>query len=229
LQRDANKRYGLTAKQTLDAAQVLYERHKLLTYPGTDSRHLTTSLAGTLYERIRARSLLCPAWPRGRRWHRTDWKSWMKPPGRQNAITKPLSLEQWRTPAATLKEKGGIGTPATRAAIIERLIQVGYVVRDKKDLVPTAKGEALIALVDEQVKSPELTARWEQQLVEVECGSLKPAMFWSGIVDMTREIIQTVKGQAKTAVPVMAGAPASPRVTKAPGKPRGKQRTARRK
>ncbi|MDA8335619.1 MAG: DNA topoisomerase [Peptococcaceae bacterium] len=54
LQRDANKRYGLMAKQALDAAQALYEWHKLLTYPRTDSRHLTSSLAGTLPERVAA-------------------------------------------------------------------------------------------------------------------------------------------------------------------------------
>ena len=49
-----NRRYGLTAKQTMDAAQALYERHKLLTYLRTYSRHLTSSLAGTLPERVAA-------------------------------------------------------------------------------------------------------------------------------------------------------------------------------
>ncbi|MCV5277405.1 DNA topoisomerase, partial [Escherichia coli] len=63
----------------------------------------------------------------------------------------------------------GLGTPATRAAIIERLIEVGYVEREKKALVPTAKGRALIGLLgDGPLASPEMTARWERRLARIE-------------------------------------------------------------
>jgi len=72
--------------------------------------------------------------------------------------------------AGTLKTAGRIGTPATRAAIIERLIQVEYMVREKNALVPTPKGEALIDLMPEALKSVELTARWENGLLDIERG-----------------------------------------------------------
>jgi DNA topoisomerase-3 len=105
--------------------------------------------------------------------------------------------------ADVLKSAGGIGTPATRAAIIERLIQVGYVVRAKKDLVPTQKGEVLVDLVDERLKSPELTAVWEQRWLEIERGA-RPAGFWTGIVQLTREIIEAVRNQPQWNVPGQA-------------------------
>ena len=66
----------------------------------------------------------------------------------------------------------GLGTPATRAATIERLIKVGYVEREKKILVPTEKGRSLIGLLGESpLSSPELTARWEERLAKMEKGT----------------------------------------------------------
>ena len=69
-----------------------------------------------------------------------------------------------------LKESG-IGTPATRAQIIERLIEVGYVYKSKKSLHPTDKGKSLIEMVPEPIKSPETTAKWEKALSKIEKGS----------------------------------------------------------
>ncbi|WP_018086956.1 DNA topoisomerase III [Desulfurispora thermophila] len=94
----------------------------------------------------------------------------------------------------------GLGTPATRAAIIERLIKVGYVERQKKALVPTAKGEKLIELVPEVVKSPEMTAKWEQALADIEAGKLSAEDFMRNIKQFTGEIVALVKGQEKADV-----------------------------
>ncbi len=72
----------------------------------------------------------------------------------------------------------GLGTPATRAATIERLIEVGYVVRDGRSLRPTQKGIQVIDLLGEHVlTSPELTGAWEKRLVEMERGSERREAF----------------------------------------------------
>lgn len=89
-----------------------------------------------------------------------------------------------------LKEKG-VGTPATRASIIEVLISRGYVERKKKNLISTDSGRALISLVqDERLKSPELTGDWEHRLKLVERGEYEPAVFMSEVAAYTREILQ---------------------------------------
>ena len=79
-----------------------------------------------------------------------------------------------------LKESG-IGTPATRAAIIERLITVGYVRRKGKSLVPTEKGIKLIAVVPPELSSPETTGRWERGLSMIAKGSMEPDRFMGSI------------------------------------------------
>ena len=71
--------------------------------------------------------------------------------------------------ASAMKESG-LGTPATRAETIEKLIRTGYVVRERKLILSTDKGKALAGLVAEPLRSPEMTAEWEQQLKEVEEG-----------------------------------------------------------
>lgn len=89
-----------------------------------------------------------------------------------------------------LKEKG-VGTPATRAAIIEVLIARGYVERRKKNLVSTDSGRALIALVkDDRLKSPELTGDWEHLLKLIERGDYDPGVFMKEVEAYTREILQ---------------------------------------
>ena len=89
-----------------------------------------------------------------------------------------------------LKEKG-LGTPATRAAIIETLLERGYITREKKTLLATDLGRYLVALVqDRGLKSPELTGEWEAKLREVERGRLDPRRFMAEIVGYTGEVIR---------------------------------------
>ncbi|WP_221031527.1 type IA DNA topoisomerase [Actomonas aquatica] len=88
-----------------------------------------------------------------------------------------------------LKEKG-VGTPATRASIIEVLISRGYVERKRKALISTQSGRALISLVqDDRLKSPELTGEWEYRLKQIERGAYDPAQFMREVCDYTREIL----------------------------------------
>jgi len=95
-----------------------------------------------------------------------------------------------------LKERG-LGTPATRAAIIETLLQRGYITREKKSLAATDLGRYLIALVqDRGLKSPELTGEWEAKLREIERGRLDPRQFISEIAGYTGEVIRS--GDAPT-------------------------------
>jgi len=91
-------------------------------------------------------------------------------------------------------KESGLGTPATRAAIIERLIKVGYVEREKKALVPTGKGRALISLLKEsQLASPELTARWEERLARMEKGAEKRPDFMADIGGFTTTLVEEVR------------------------------------
>ncbi len=90
-----------------------------------------------------------------------------------------------------LKERG-LGTPATRAAIIETLLSRGYITREKKTLAATDLGRYLVALVqDRGLKSPELTGEWEAKLREVERGQLDPRRFMEEIVHYTGEVIHS--------------------------------------
>lgn len=89
-----------------------------------------------------------------------------------------------------LKEKG-VGTPATRASIIEVLITRNYVERRKKNLISTDSGRALISLVqDERLKSPKLTGDWEFRLKQMERGEYEPRVFMDEVAAYTREILQ---------------------------------------
>ncbi len=93
-----------------------------------------------------------------------------------------------------LKEKG-LGTPATRASIIETLLGRGYIVREKKMLVATDAGRYLIALIrDRGLKSPELTGEWEARLREIEDGRLDAEQFMAEIVRYVGEIIHKAEG-----------------------------------
>ena len=95
-----------------------------------------------------------------------------------------------------LKERG-LGTPATRAAIIETLLARGYIVRVKKSLAATDLGRYLVALVrDRALKSPELTGEWEAKLKEVERGQLDPRQFMAEIVQYTGDVIRSGDGVA---------------------------------
>ena len=97
----------------------------------------------------------------------------------------------------TEAERQGIGTPATRAGIIEKLIQKGYVERSGgkkgKFLIATAKGNALITIMPEQIQSASMTADWEQRLLEIERGEYSPAAFIGSICAMIQDLINTSK------------------------------------
>lgn len=90
-----------------------------------------------------------------------------------------------------LKDKG-LGTPATRAAIIEILLKRQYILRDKKNLVATELGRYLVAIVrDHHLKSPELTGEWESKLNRIEAGQAAPEQFMQEIAEYTRGLIQS--------------------------------------
>ena len=89
-----------------------------------------------------------------------------------------------------LKERG-LGTPATRAAIIETLLRRHYIERSKKTLLATDLGRYLIALVrNPDLKSPEMTGQWEAKLRDIEAGKLQPQVFMSEIADFARHMIR---------------------------------------
>lgn len=91
-------------------------------------------------------------------------------------------------------ERKGLGTPATRAGILEKLIKVGFVERKKAKkavhLLPTKEGAALITVLPEPIQSPSMTAEWEHQLKEIEKGVAKPEVFLGQITAMLSELVQ---------------------------------------
>lgn len=94
----------------------------------------------------------------------------------------------------TLKEQlkeSGLGTPATRAAIIERLIKVGYIIRKGKSLIPTEKGMKLIEIVPVELKSPETTGKWEKGLTSIAKGKMDTEKFMGSIKRYVNYIINT--------------------------------------
>jgi DNA topoisomerase-3 len=86
-------------------------------------------------------------------------------------------------------ERSGLGTPATRAGIIEKLIKTGFIRRDKKNIITTTAGTELIALMPGVLKSAKLTADWENSLTRIATGELSPEKFMSEIEELTRYII----------------------------------------
>lgn len=311
LQRHANRLYGYSAKRTLAAAQALYEKHKLITYPRTNSRHLTTEVAATLPAVLEALKLhptygavLAPggAQPLGPRFvnnaqvedHHAIIPTATTPvalrgdeakiydliarrllmawhPNHVSAVTtlitrvdSPGAVDRFRSRGTTIEEPGwraleavpykvpdalpaglqegqakqvqsverqakqtrppprytdgtllsameragadltdaklsrlmrdcGLGTPATRAQIIETLLQRGFVQREQRALIATEQGIALIGAVHPQVKSPELTARWEQRLSAVERGQESLGAFMGDIEQWVCHLIADMK------------------------------------
>ncbi|HKP94447.1 MAG TPA: DNA topoisomerase III [Fibrobacteria bacterium] len=313
LQREANARFGFSAKNTLGLAQALYERHKVLTYPRTDSRYLpndylavakelmqnlkksdygkfatealekgyvrmdkrifdeskvsdhhaiipTNVMPGELSEPERkiyqavVQRFLAVFFPPARflntsritivegEHFRTDgkvleepgWKAIYgidkkeeellptlkagskyfakdvtlrqdatRPPPRLNESTLLSFMEsagkyvEDEDLAEAMKERG-LGTPATRAAIIEGLLYDKYIVREGKELVPTAKGADLMRLLSaigiEELVSPELTGGWEYKLNRIERGLFTRPEFMREIQDFARTIVKKIKG-----------------------------------
>jgi len=316
LQRHANRLYGFSAQNTLDVAQALYETHKLLSYPRTDSRHLSQAIAKTLPQIVNAigpqykdllapgtGSLLGPRYvddakitdhhaiiptatsPKNARlsedegrlydlvcrrllsaWHddfltevttvvtaiananlvdryhssgtvirQLGWKVLdivtdkkgkesdagqtlpisLRPDQLQDVLDAESVLKKTRPPkrfndatlltamqtaGKTLDEKElsdamketGLGTPATRASIIEVLLKRGYVQREGKTLEATDKGIHLIEVVHPEVKSPIMTGQWEAFLKRIERGQAELPPFVKGIEDYVREVVGKV-------------------------------------
>ena len=88
-------------------------------------------------------------------------------------------------------ERRGLGTPATRAAIIEKLVKGGFVERKGKQLIPTKSGIELICVLPEVLTSPQLTADWENNLTQIAKGNADPDSFMTGIETITRELVST--------------------------------------
>lgn len=313
LQRDANRRFGFSAKQTSNVLQRLYEQHKLVTYPRTDSRYLTSDMVGTLKERLSsiavgpyaalARPLLRKSLSPGKRvvddskvtdhhaiipteqyvnlsalsneerrlydlivkrfialfypeyrYAETSvviqagsellfakgkvakdagWKEVYGSPSysdedeeeqpqqeeqaaaQQNlpelSMNQPLAIKSARirelrtlpppryTEASLLgvMEKNGLGTPATRADIIEKLLGTDTIERQGNRLVPTGKGKQLIELVVDELKSSGLTAQWEQELERIAKGKGNPQRFMEGIRQQTVAWVGQVKRETK--------------------------------
>ncbi len=323
LQRHANRLYGFSAKQTLESAQKLYESHKLITYPRTDSRCLSSEIGGQLPKIVEAVSppyaeLIAEGTgvkPLGKRyvndakvtdhhaiiptgnaaaaldarsdegkiydlvcrrllqaWHKdliravttvitevaldgeTDrylstgasieqpgWKALdvqtarqrkkdeepmlpggleaqqpvtvkdaearrktTRPPKRLTEAALLTAMESAggalddRELSDAMKERG-LGTPATRAAIIETLLKRGYAVREKKALAAADKGIGLIEIVHPDVKSPAMTGEWEAKLKRIERGEGDFEAFMSGIEEYVRAVVGTKKASAKQA------------------------------
>lgn len=300
LQRDANKRFGYSAKKTLNILQGLYEEHKLVTYPRTDSRYLTTDMASTMFERLQAvaaaykeevkpilqqkgkvlarrvfnnekvtdhhaiipteekvhlgdlsseerkiydlivRRFLTLFYPQYK--YETisvvieangetlttktkvvtelgfkkvmnlkdddiEKSSLQQLSQGQTLTVKKVDVEEKLTePPLRLSEadllgqmeKYGLGTPATRAEIIEKLVSSESVERKNGRLHSTQKGKQLMDLVNEELKSPELTAKWEKELELIARGKAKPEVFLKKIRQKTVDLVSEIKQSDKT-------------------------------
>ncbi len=300
LQRDANKRFGFSAKETLNIMQRLYENHKVLTYPRTDSRYIGKDVAETLKERLKACSVGPYRKVAGKlisqplklnksfvddskvsdhhaiipteqfvqlehmssderkiydlvvrrfaavlyppcEYEQTTLKGVcggetfsakgrvMKQPGWQAAyedfqeevseedireqllpeikegtsqMVKLIKINEGQTkPPAyyneatllTAMEKGGLGTVATRADIIDKLFHTFLMEKKDKDIHVTSKGRQLLELVPEDLKKPALTADWEKKLMAISEGRLKKDMFIRDIRGYTEEIVSEIR------------------------------------
>lgn len=300
LQRDANKRYGFSAKKTSNVLQKLYEQHKLVTYPRTDSRYLTKDMEATMMDRLHGiaasykdevKPILANQGkvlakrvfnnekvtdhhaiiPTEERVHLGDLSAderklyelilhrflaiFLNPykyesihasievngetfTSRETAVidlgyrkverssdeetgkqslkniskgqsftvqTAELSAKLTEPPLRyseadilTQMEKYSLGTPATRAEIIERLLDTEAIERQNGRLFPTKKGKQLMDLVNEDLKSPELTAKWEQELEKIARGKADPKEFLQNIRKQTRTLVSEIKKSDKS-------------------------------
>lgn len=318
LQRDANKKYGYSAKQTLSLMQSLYEYHKVLTYPRTDSRYITDDIVATIPERLRAMAVgpyqssamklarspiqtkyivnnakvtdhhaIIPTeqspnlsklsfeerniydlvvrrfmavlsapmeydevklqidvgensfYAKGKTVKSAGWKEFYgmtddeededtenrsqdlpeirqgvqldvintkiisgktRPPARYTEATLLSAMEN---PAGQIEDKNlkkviattsGLGTPATRADIIEKLFDNFSIERVGKEIHPTAKGKQLIKIVPADLKSAELTAKWEQELQNISQGKANMKKFIGEMRDYSTSLVSMVIG-----------------------------------
>lgn len=112
-----------------------------------------------------------------------------------SAMSRPTGEKDAYLVNELTKEFYSLGTPATRAAIIEKLVTLNLIQRkgDKKTkhLIPTEKGTALITILPEAIKSPLMTAQWEIKLKSIELGGLSDVDFMGEIIDMTKNLVDT--------------------------------------
>ena len=287
LQREANKRYGYSAKKTLSLVQSLYEIHKVVSYPRTDSRYLSNDIKSTLMERLQAirkydsraeesiknkakvilkkvfndskvtdhhalipteqvpnyskfsadeqkiynlivsRFLGIFAQPYtveelrvvvtfdkdefifvGKKvldygWKNKDASEEVALNLKKDTIVSPNFTveEKLTTPPSPLTEAGllaqmekfGLGTPATRAEIIEKLVKSELMERTGHSLRVTPKGKQLLNLVNKELVSPKLTAKWEKQLEDIAHGKMKSQKFIGDIKNDTKRLVSEVK------------------------------------
>jgi DNA topoisomerase-3 len=99
-------------------------------------------------------------------------------------------------------ERRGLGTPATRAAVIEKLVNGGFIKRNGRNLIPTPDGENLIKILPGALKSPELTAEWENALTQIAKGEAKPDGFMQGIEEMARTLITDYAAPIEEFIPL---------------------------
>ena len=131
--------------------------------------------------------------------NRTDIKTGKTTPPKH--FTEDTLLQSMETAGADEMpddaERKGLGTPATRAGIIEKLVRIGFLERqgDKKTkyLIPTHKGTALITVTPEQIQSVSMTADWEDKLMQIEHGGYAPEDFMEEIIDMISTLVKTYK------------------------------------
>ena len=316
LQRDANKRYNFSAKKTLSIMQQLYEIHKLLTYPRTDSRYITEDIVPTLTARLKSIAIggyavhvkeimlsknpICRRFidngkvsdhhaiipteqfvdlsklsadeksiydlvvkrflaafcgdyiyeqltvvftangesfdAKGKTMKAKGWKKIYdkqteesandeekeqelpelkngevikaadvqlktgktKPPARYTEATLLSAMEhpgkfiEDSTMREVMDKTSGLGTPATRAEIIERLLSAFYIERKGNSLCPTSKGIQLINIVPKDLKEPELTAKWEQQLTLISKGTSSSIKFMENIRGYADSLVKKV-------------------------------------
>ena len=181
-----NRRYGLSAAKTLKIAQKLYE-NKLITYPRSDSRYLSSDIKSAVPKTLNALSQIKPGEIAGLNLKILPFTNRIIA---DNKVTdgKMVDIEELKE---ALKEKG-IGTPATRASIIELLISRNYIERKKKTLLAADAGRYLVSIIRNTVlTSPELTGEWEHQLKQIEKGKRSSEGFMEGIISFTHEILRS--------------------------------------
>ncbi|MDT2795189.1 DNA topoisomerase III [Enterococcus thailandicus] len=287
IQREANQRHGYSAKKTLSLVQSLYETHKIVTYPRTDSKYLTNDMKSTMKERLQAVSDFAPEVklylkngavvkqtkvfqdskvtdhhallptenrPRYEKLSNEEQKIYQMIVTRfltlfaephkvsQTKITVNFGKEifvfrqnrvvqagwkksaeetvnevEWKkgqriTPNFTIKkelsappkplteasllgfmEKYSLGTPATRAEIIEKLIKSELMERTPAGLQVSPKGKQLLELVNPSLVTPELTESWEKDLEAIAAGKKQAGQFLQGIEKETKRLVQEIK------------------------------------
>ena len=115
-----------------------------------------------------------------------------------SAMEHPSATVSDRNLSRILEETSGLGTPATRADIIEKLFSSFYIERRGKELVPTSKGLQLVELVPEELRSAEMTARWEDKLAAIAKGKASDKQFVADMREYAAELVKEVKASDKT-------------------------------